>query len=346
MTLALHLSRTVLMRVLAAALALAGLAIALDLVENAGDALARGDGGIWRYLGLRAPIILTAVLPVAYIIGPALAFLTLSSRMEFTILRASGATMYRVLLLLAPLGLLLGAGLYALSDRIAPVLEGRLITWLDPQPEAVSGAFWARTTLGVVHADASSARGDFIRGAEIYETDASGRMTARISAETARYRDGAWRFGAATRLIPGEAKSTRIDGAVWETPLRPANIRALSSPARSVAGDVAERILSGAWAGNRTSDFYQVRVYRGYAAFFTPMVMILLAVPAAYGARRGGGLGKRAALGVALGFCFLLFDGMLTALGETGNLPPALAAFGAAAMFAAIGGYMLISLEE
>ncbi|MFV0473308.1 MAG: LptF/LptG family permease [Pikeienuella sp.] len=346
MTLGLHLTRIVLSRVLAAALLLVGLAIALDLVENAGDVLGRADGGIWRYLGLRAPIILTAVLPVAFIIGPALAFLGLSGRNEFTILRASGATTYRLLLLLLPLGLLFGACLHALSDRVTPVLEGRLLTWLDPQPEATSGAFWARTTLGVVHAKASSKRGDFIRGAEIYETDRDGRMTARISAEEARFENGEWRFGAASRLVPGEAKSTRIDGRIWDTPLRPANVRALSTPANSVAGDVAQRILAGAWAGNRTSEFYQVRVYRGYAAFLAPLVMILLAAPAAYGTRRGGGVGRRAALGVTMGFAFLLFDGMLTALGETGNLPPALAAFGATAMFAAIGGYVLITLEE
>ncbi|QIE56904.1 LptF/LptG family permease [Pikeienuella piscinae] len=346
MTLALHLTRAVLIRVLATTLALAGLAIALDLVESAAEVLKQDDGGLLRYLGLRAPIILTAVLPVGLILGPVLAFLSLAGRSEFTVLRASGATIYRLLLLLVPLGLVFGACLYALSDRISPVLEGRLLTWLDPQPAATSGGFWARTSLGVVHADASSTRGDLIFDLEVYEMDAEGRMTARISAASARFADGVWRLGEASRLTPGQSKSTRIDGERWETPLRPANVRALSSPTSAVAGDVAERILTGAWAGNRTTEFYQVRVYRGYAAFMAPLVMILLAAPAAFGTRRGGGLGKHAALGVVLGFAFLLFDGMLTALGETGNLPPALAAFGATAMFASIGGYVLLTLEE
>lgn len=346
MTLALHLTRAVLIRVLATTLALAGLAIALDLVESAAEVLERGDGGLLRYLGLRAPVILTTVLPVGLILGPVLAFLSLAGRSEFTVLRAAGATMYRILLLLVPLALILGLCLYALSDRISPVLEGRLVTWLDPEPAATSGGFWARTSRGVVHAAASSARGDLIFDAEIYEMDAEGRLTARTSAASARYANGAWRFGEASRLVPGQAQSTRIDGDFWDTPLRPANVRALSSPTRAVAGDVAERILTGAWAGNRTIGFYQVRVYRGYAAFLTPLVMILLAAPAAYGTRRGGGLGRRAALAVALGFAFLLLDGMLTALGETGNLPPALAAFGATAIFASIGGYVLITLEE
>lgn len=328
------------------AAALAGLAIALDLVESAAVVLQRDDGGLVRYLGLRTPLILNAVLPVALILGPVLAFLSLSGRSEFTVLRASGATTYRFLLLLAPLGLALGLCLHTLSDRIAPVLEGRLLTWLDPQPADQAGGFWARTSASVIHAGASSPRGDLISRIEVYELDAQGRLAARVNAATARFIDGRWRLEGAVRHVPGGTGSTRIDGEVWETPLRPANVRALSTPSRAVAGRVAERILTGAWAGNRAAEFYRVRVYRGYAALLAPLVMFLLAAPAAFGTRRGGGLGKRAALAVVLGFGFLLFDGMLTALGETGNLPPLLAAFGATAMFAAIGGYVLIALEE
>lgn len=346
LTISLHLSKSVLRRILAVVLLLGGLAAALDLAENASDLLAREDGDLLRYLGLRAPLILSSVAPVALIVGPVLTFLTLSGRNEFTIFRASGATTYMMLASLAPLAVLLGAGLFALNDRVAPAMEGRLLAWLDDAPKGSAGAFWARTTTSVVHADASAPSGDLIVGLEIYETSRQGLLLSRVSASAARYADGAWRFDKATRLIPGEGRSTEIDGEVWDTPLRPANVRALATPGRNVAGNVAGRMLAGDWASNRTQGFYKVRVYRGYAAALTPFLMILLAAPAAFGTRRSGGLGVRGALAVALGFAFLLFDGMLTALGETGNLPPLLSAFGATAIFAAIGGYALISLEE
>lgn len=346
MTLALHLGRAVLIRSFGALIALAGLAVALDLVESAAEVLKREDGGLLRYLGLRAPVIVTAVTPVALIVGPTLAFLSLAGRSEFVVLRAAGVTIYRILLSLAPLALLFGLFFFALTDRISPTLEGRLSAWLDPAPAESAGGFWARTASGVVNAAASSPQGDRIMRVEIYETDREGRLTARLSADAMTFEGGVWRVGSGSRLRPGEARSVAIDGEIWETSLRPANVRALAAPTRSVAGNVAERILSGGWSGNRTADFYQTRVYRGYAATLAPFLMILLAAPAAFGTRRGGGLGRRAAGAVALGFGFLLFDGMLTALGETGNLPPALAAFGATAIFAALGLWTLISLEE
>lgn len=346
LTLAFHLSKAVVYRIIAVVLMLGGLAMALDLAENASDLLRRDDGGLLRYLGLRLPLILAAVAPVALIIGPVITFLTLSGRSEFTIMRASGATTYGILFALAPIALIMGLGLYALNDRIAPMVEGRLLTWLDDGPKGSAGDFWARTTTSVVRAEASSPSGELIVELQIYETDRSGILLARVDASAARFQDGVWRFDQAKRLLPGAGRSTEINGEIWDTPLRPANVRALATPGRTVAGDVAGRMLAGDWASNRTSEFYQVRVYRGFAAIFLPFVMILLAAPAAFGTRRSGGMGMRGALAVALGFGFLLFDGMLTALGETGNLPPPLAAFGATAIFAAIGAYALITLEE
>lgn len=345
-TIATNLSRAVLMRVLAVVLLLGGLAAALDLAETAADILSREDGSLLRYLALRAPLILSSVAPVALIVGPVITFLTFSGRSEFTILRASGATTYLMMASLIPLAVAFGIGLYFLNDRIAPMMEGRLLAWLDDAPKDGAGAFWARTTTSVVHAESSAPAGDMIAGLEIYETNRQGLLLSRVRAEAARYDGEVWRFDAATRLIPGEGRSMKIDGETWETPLRPANVRALASPGKDVAGNVAVRMLRGDWASNRTTAYYKVRVYRGVSAALLPFVMILLAAPAAFGTRRAGGLGMRGALAVALGFCFLLFDGMLTALGETGNLPPILAAFGATAIFTAIGGYALISLEE
>ena len=89
MILAKHLSRIVFMRIAAVALVLGGLALALDLVESAALVLGADDGGMLRYISLRAPLILAVVLPVALIVGPVLAFLSLSGRNEFTIFRAA-----------------------------------------------------------------------------------------------------------------------------------------------------------------------------------------------------------------------------------------------------------------
>ncbi len=346
MILAKHLSRVVLTRILAVALVLGGLALALDLVESASVVLDASDGGMLRYIGLRAPMILTVVMPVALIVGPVLAFLTLSGRNEFTIFRAAGTTTYRIIAALVPLAFVLGGCMYLLTDRVAPRMESALINWLDEKPIGGAGSFWARTTTGVIRAAASSPSGDVLVNVDIFETNREGRMTARTDARVARYSGGAWTLEDATRLTPGQSESVDISGDLWETPLSPANVRALATPGRSIAGDIATKMLEGDWAGNRSETFYLVRLYRGYASWAIPMLMILLAAPAAFGMRRSGGFGRGAIWSVVLGFGFLLTDGMLASLGETGNMPPVLAGFGALALFTAIGGWMLVTREE
>lgn len=346
MTLGWHLTKAVFIRILAVALALGGLALALDLVESASKVLERSDGGLLRYIMLRAPMILAAVAPVALIVGPVLTFLTLAGRSEFTIYRASGVTTYRMLLSLLPLAVVLGAGVFALNDRVVPTMEGRLITWLESREAATAGAFWAHTSKGVAQADASTIGGDMLVGLDVFETDAKGVLTARITAKVARYREGQWILNGATRLIPGKGGAEDFSGRIWDTPLTPANIRALAAPTRTVAGNIADKVLQGDWAGNRADSFYRMRVLRGYASTLLPALMILLAAPAAFGSRRAGGMGRKGAGAVVLGFGFLLIDGMMSSLGETGAMPPYLAAFGATALFAAIGGFVLVSMEE
>lgn len=346
MTLTWHLSRAVFIRILAVTLALGGLALALDMVESASKVLARTDGGLLRYILMRVPMILAAVAPVALIVGPVLTFLTLAGRSEFTIYRASGVTTYRMLLSLAPLAAVLGAGLFVLNDRVVPTMEGRLISWLESREAATAGAFWAHSAKGVAQADASTPGGDLLVGLDVFETDARGLMTARITAKVARFRDGEWILNGATRLVPGQGGAKDFSGEIWDTPLTPANVRALAAPGRSVAGNIAGKVLQGDWAGNRADSFYRMRVLRGYASTLLPVLMILLAAPAAFGSRRAGGMGRMGAGAVVLGFGFLLIDGMMSSLGETGAMPPYLAAFGATALFAAIGGYALVTLEE
>ncbi|MGB0504641.1 MAG: LptF/LptG family permease [Pikeienuella sp.] len=346
MILSLHLSRSVLVRILAVMAALAGLALALDLVESASKVLGRDDGGILRYLMLRTPLILAAVAPVALIVGPVLTFLALSSRSEFTIYRASGITTYRVLLSLLPLAIVLGGLMFVMNDRVVPTMEGRLLTWLKAKNIASAGAFWAHTRNGVIRAQASSPRGDILVGLDVFETDPQGLLTARITARAARFEDGVWRLEGAQRLIPGKGAPTDASGNLWSTPLSPANVRALGAPGRKVGGDTAGKVLEGDWAGNRADSFYEMRVLRGYASVLAPALMILLAAPAAFGMRRTAGFGRSAAWAVALGFGYLLVDGMMSALGETGALPPVLAAFGATGIFSALGLWALVTLEE
>jgi lipopolysaccharide export system permease protein len=101
--------------------------------------------------------------------------------------------------------------------------------------------------------------------------------------------------------------------------------------ARPTEAQPLDRLLAGSrgeGAAARGAAFYETRLQSAAAMLATPFIMLLLAVPAAFGLpRQGGGAARRAAVGLALGLGYLLAAGLLGALGEAGALPPVLAAW-------------------
>ena len=78
----------------------------------------------------------------------------------------------------------------------------------------------------------------------------------------------------------------------------------------------------------------RTRLYRTVAEALAPIIMLLLALPAALGYARSN---KTAPVifGLGAGLFYLVADGLLTAMGSTGVLPPVVAAWAAPIGFAA-----------
>src|SRR3546814_3144490 len=68
------------------------------------------------------------------------------------------------------------------------------------------------------------------------------------------------------------------------------------------------------------------------------LIMLLLAAPVAQGLQRHGGIVAGLAAGTGLGFLYFITDGFVLALGEAGAIPPVLAAWTPALIFASLGG--------
>ena len=79
---------------------------------------------------------------------------------------------------------------------------------------------------------------------------------------------------------------------------------------------------------------FETRLFRTLAAGVAPIIMLLLALPTALGYARSNRTGP-VIFGLGCGLLYLVADGLLTAMGQTGVLPPLVAAWGAPVGFAA-----------
>ena len=112
--LALYMVRLFLTRSLAVLVALVLVLMTLDLLGESGKILAvpgNGDAELWRYVGLRIPLLVSRFLPFSVLLGTLIAFVGLNQHSEVVAMKAAGLSAHQILapLIVASIGIAGGA---------------------------------------------------------------------------------------------------------------------------------------------------------------------------------------------------------------------------------------------
>lgn len=348
MTMGWYLTRLVGGRILGVLAGFVVLGLSLDLLETSAELIEdHGLAGLGEYALLRAPLVLLTVLPLGILVGAALAFLALAARSEMVVLRAAGLNTVRILLLLVPLMILCGVLQNQLAARFGPQAEQALVARFPGlfQGRAIEHEVWLRDWQAIIRIGGASADASVLRDVSIFETAPDGALLRRIDAATARYDGEAWRLEDITvRVVNSPPEELAVMR--WRTRLTPAGVLGAARRPDLVSAEDVRRILAGERPGARGTPYYLVQLWRGYAAFLVPPVMVLFAAMASFGLARSGGGARYVALGLAGGALFVLADGVFTSLGQVGAMRAALAAFIAPAIFFVIGLWSIVVIEE
>ncbi|MDX1710740.1 MAG: LptF/LptG family permease, partial [Rhodovibrionaceae bacterium] len=174
----------------------------------------------------------------------------------------------------------------------------------------------------------------------LFQRDEQGKLLGRTAAEQALHEGGAWVLNDVEKLtFTGEGKSQfeTLDTLVWETALSPQQFKELSLPPSRLSTAENLEFIDNPGYATHPPHLYRTWVHERFAAPFASLVMILLAAPVAARINRQGGMGKSVVVGVLLGFAYFISDGLLLAMGESGKIPPFLAAWTPLAAFASLG---------
>lgn len=348
MTMAFYLSRLLAFRVLAVLACLLSLALSFDLLENGAEIVAAyGATSLAEYAMLRAPLILLSVLPLGVLVGAALSFLTLAARNEMVMLRAAGFNTLRVILMLVPLAVVFGTAQNQLASKLGPASDRTLVGRFPVLYKTVSveREQWLRDWQAVIRVGRATEGGTVLTDVSVFETSSKGALERRIDAAKASYGGDGWDLTDVTvhdrTGAPVQQPRMRL-----ETRLTPGTV--LAAAHRSELVDIGEvrEVLSGSVPGARSTAFYSIQLWNGYAAFLTPVVMFLFGAMASFGlSRSGGGLGY-VVLGLLGGAVFVVVDGVFSSLGEAGAMNVILAAFLAPALFLIAGVWSIVVIEE
>jgi len=347
----------------------------LDLLNNSDDIIARHGNHISalaKYAGLRLPDITSFILPFAVLIAAQLMLAKFARDNEILALKASGLSFYRLLSTLVPVALAIGTLHFLLSDQIVPRTTRALENWdanaadtMGATTNAASTAkstgtpvatpsspsqpgVWVRDGNSFIHIGAVLAEGTELRDVTIYERGSSSNLERRIMAKRVVYLAKHWTMTDVEVLELGTDQSRKpVEHAElpWRTSLTPNHLVDLAADPATLSLAEVYRFAARPDVGSRPVDFYRTWMQRKIAVPLTTLLMVLLAAPVAQGLQRHGGIGMGLAVGVGLGFLYFIADGLLLTLGETGAIPPAVAAWSPMVLFATFGIGALIRIE-
>lgn len=297
------------------------------------------------------------LMPVAVLIGTLYALSTLARHSEITVLRASGLSTWKLLLILFRAAGWFALAAFLIGEFVAPAAEQAAQTL---RVKSISGVvaqdfrsgLWVKDGPSFVNVKQVMPDGT-LRGVRIYRFDADLNLLAVSDAAHGEHLDGAneeanWRLNevVSTRFSNGRASVEKLPSMLWRSALSPEILAVLLiKPDRMSVMSLVTYIRHQAENGLRT-DQYQIALWKKLAYPFASLVMVALALPFGYTHSRVSGVALKLFGGVMLGVFFHMLNGLFSSLGVINSWSPLASAFAPAILFMLAAAGMLWWVER
>jgi lipopolysaccharide export system permease protein len=333
-TLTRYIGRDVLWSTLLLFVALVGLFTFFDLINEMRDV---GRGGYTistalMYVALHVPTRIYELFPVAALIGTLFAISQLVANSEFTVMRASGASIVQVGWAVVRVGIPLAIATFVAGEYVAPPAE-RLAQTLRAAAmgnatgvvaQQFESGFWFKQDLTFVNIRTVLSDMTLV-GVRIYEFDRDLRLTSVRSAESGRFAgDGRWKLEKVkvTEIGRDSATTSSEPSWMWTSVLQPSILTVYQvAPERLALSTLYDNIRVLGTNAQKTSRF-EIAFWSKVLYPAAVLVMMLLALPFAQFQRRQGGVGFRLFAGTMLGLAFCLIERLFSYLGVLNDWAP------------------------
>jgi len=328
-----------------------------DLLSNSIDVLKRSEGnytGLVLYTLFRLPEIASFLTPFVVLMATLMTLGKLERDNEILAFKASGAPYNSVLLSFLPAVFLVGVAHFLLADQVVPRAINAMVArdiYVDRAQSDENSSAFIQDGRSVVEVGIVDKFGAHLKDLHIYSRGDNGILTTLLTAAEAQYHTkthhwtlkGVW----TTTLVPDHpSQAEYAPQRDWDTVLTPAEFSNLIELPQAMSLAKIWSFARSADIGVRPTYFYEAWLHKRVALPVSSILMILLAAPVAHSVyRRDRGVAAGMAIGFGLGFLYFVADGLVMSLGETGAVPPVVAAWMPILVFASVGGAWLIRLE-
>jgi lipopolysaccharide export system permease protein len=328
-----------------------------DLLSNSIDVIKRGDGhfsALALYALLRLPEIVSFLTPFAVLLATMMTLGRLERDNEILAFKASGAPYNAVLLAFLPAVLLVGVAHFLLADQVVPRAINTMVArdiYVDRNSKSDDDTVFIQDGRSIVQVTHVGKSGATLKDMRIFERGDTGILVQVRQAAEAHYDNQTrqWTLHEVwtTSIKPDQPSQASYNGTmIWETSLTPAEFSNLIELPQAMSLAKIWSFATSQDVGVRPTYFYEAWLQKRFALPMSSILMVLLAAPVAHSLyRRDRGMAAGMAIGFGLGFLYFIADGLVMSLGETGAVPPVVAAWMPILVFTSVGGAWLIRLE-
>ena len=357
-TLTRYIGREVLSAILLIFSALVILFAFFDLIHELGDV---GRGGYTissalLFVGLQLPSRMYELFPVASLIGTLFALAQLVASSEYTVMRASGASLLQVGWSLVRIGIPLSIVTFLAGEFVAPqatqlsrsVRAQALGDTSRVIAQQFRSGFWFKQDRTFVNIRSVLADLTLV-GITIYEFDDDFRLRTVRTADAGSFGgNGQWQLKAVrnTEIALTGVKTTQTDSLTWNSVLRPSLLTVYQvAPEKLEINTLWDNIrLLG--SGTSKTTRFEIAFWNKVFYPAAVIVMMIVALPFSYFQRRQGGVGFRVFAGTMLGLSFFLTGRLFSNLGVLNDWPALFSATFPLVVFIAMTVSMLWWLER
>jgi lipopolysaccharide export system permease protein len=188
-----------------------------------------------------------------------------------------------------------------------------------------------------------------LKGVTVWQNGSKGHPTARIDAESASMAQNGWVLKQVTsrRFQDGNFAATEHhDTLLFPLSLQLDDLKLVDKDADNMGflglRRYAEKLAAGGYDPTRII----AQMHAKMATPFAPLVMSFLGIPFALRGGRSSGIAVGVGTSVVIGLVYFLCNAVLVSLGQTGILPPLVAAWTANALFIASGTWLTLTMDS
>ncbi len=354
-TLAWMLTRMFTLRFMMILIGISVFVLTLDVITYVNDILEIPGATIWavpHYAMLRLPTIMSSFIGISVLLAALLLLTEISNSNELVAIWGAGVSQMRLIGMLTPIALLIGAFTFALNNyaipKAAPILHDWGIGDYGEKKLKVGEGdpIWMRSGHDILRAVASNRQATQLSNVIIFRRDPQGILLEQIMADSAILVDSRWELHNVTMYYQENLPPNRVGRLIYSGLMRPAAMGTRSGDPEEMSSGDLEYFIDNSGFGIRPTQVYETWLMKRFTGIITALLMIAIAIPLAVRFKRGGGLGVMFAIGVGLGFTFFILDGLSVTLGELGMVPPWMAAWMPALIFGSMAGIMISRVES